>query len=764
MGGLSKGEVSSKQAEGMKSALRGAYYKIKRRLMFLAKPSAILLGTFVVALSPLFVVLPANATSYTFSGQITASDSTVPSGQLIVRLTSTDNSSNNASTNPDSNGNFSINVAADTYTVSIYHFYEPASHEYTEQTYTSADQVDLSQTSKVQNYELPTLATITVNVQDAYNNPLPNDQVLYAITTSSQNIPSNLNPDGYIVTEDGGGYTDSSGNATFPATIGQTIPVGNIQAYDPATSVYTIQNTSPLTVSGDTTLNLPSGPRPSSPNVSVAVGSDGWPVISWSTVSGATGYRLYRNNVNYANFDSSYTSFEDKSAPANIDSYVLYSYNANGSSLPSQTASLSFTPPPQNITYTSPRAGYVELSWSSVPGATSYNTYRNGTLIGSNSQAQFTDTNAPVGTDTYYATAVSPYGESSPSSSVSVTFTSVPPTITYSASPVANSSGWNNSSVTVTFTCSSSGSSITSCSSPVTLNNEGANQTVTGTATDSNGNTNSVTTSPINIDETPPTLSTPTWTANPMTTTQTTTVTIPVSDNLSGVSNGEYYLGTTDPGQGNGAAMTYGGGNLTASYSNMAAGIYTVNFRAKDNAGNWSPVTTDYLVVYDTSKSSADGHSSDIEPIFGSDVLPGLIQTGQKDKEHFAFTVKYKNGALDPASSAHFDYKTGTNCNNPNKATNCHSTVLDASSFDWMIINGTNNSQSTIQGSSTLTIDGTTTTNPFRIITTDGDLLNPTTNDQFEIQIFAPGANPNTAQPLYYMNDPLAKGNIVVKS
>ena len=420
-------------------------------------------------------------------------------------------------------------------------------------------------------------------------------------------------------------------------------------------------------------------------------------------------------------------------------------------------------PTPTNLRSSSP-ARYPNLSWSSVSGATSYNVYRNGTNISSSSTVSYTDNAAPEGTDTYYVTAVNSAGESIPSSNVTVLVDRTAPTITYTVSPAPNSSGWNNSPVTVTFNCSDNagGSGIASCSSPQTESADGT-YVLTGAATDNAGNTSSVTVT-INLDQTPPTLGIPAWTNNPMTASQSTTVTVPVSDNFSGVAKGEYYLGSADPGQGNGTAMIFSNGNLTTSFSNQTPGIYTINFRAEDNVGDWSPITIDYLVVYDTTKTSADGHSGDIEPIYGTDILPGLIQTGQKDKEHFAFTVKYKNGQLDPNSTIHFDYKTGSNCNNPNKATNCHETTIDASSITWMVINGTNNSVATIQGTATFTIDGTTTTNPFRVITTDGSLLNPQTTDHFELDIYTPNANPNTAQPIYHLSDPLAKGNVVVKA
>jgi streptogramin lyase len=169
---------------------------------------------------------------------------------------------------------------------------------------------------------------------------------------------------------------------------------------------------------------------------------------------------------------------------------------------------------------------YPYLSWDSVPGADSYNIYRNGSLIDTittSSTTFYTDYLAPEGNNSYYVTAVNTAGESGPSNTVSVL-----------------------------------------------------------------------------VDRTAPVLGIPSWTNNPMTTTQTASVSVPVTDNLSGVAYGEYYLGTTDPGQGSGTPMTLSNNNLTASFSGLTAGIYTVNFRAEDNAGNWSPVTTDYLSVYDS--------------------------------------------------------------------------------------------------------------------------------------------------------------------
>jgi streptogramin lyase len=74
---------------------------------------------------------------------------------------------------------------------------------------------------------------------------------------------------------------------------------------------------------------------------------------------------------------------------------------------------------PTNLTAQSPTATPA-LSWDAVAGATSYNIYRDGTLIGSSDIPAFTDTTATAGPYDYYVTAVNAYGESGPSNTVTV--------------------------------------------------------------------------------------------------------------------------------------------------------------------------------------------------------------------------------------------------------------------------------------------------------------------------------------------------------
>ena len=79
-----------------------------------------------------------------------------------------------------------------------------------------------------------------------------------------------------------------------------------------------------------------------------------------------------------------------------------------------------------------------------------------------------------------------------------------PPTITASVSSAPNSQGWYDQPVGISFSCADSLSGVATCSPATTLSSDGAGQTVTGTATDEAGNVATVTTGPINIDQTPP--------------------------------------------------------------------------------------------------------------------------------------------------------------------------------------------------------------------------------------------------------------------
>lgn len=97
------------------------------------------------------------------------------------------------------------------------------------------------------------------------------------------------------------------------------------------------------------------------------------------------------------------------------------------------------TPPsaPTNLAAASPTKQSPALSWSAVASATSYNVYRDGSLLGGTTSTTYTDNTAAEGTHSYSVTAVNADGESSPSNSINVVLDKTAPVVT--VTPVAGS-------------------------------------------------------------------------------------------------------------------------------------------------------------------------------------------------------------------------------------------------------------------------------------------------------------------------------------
>ena len=109
--------------------------------------------------------------------------------------------------------------------------------------------------------------------------------------------------------------------------------------------------------------------------------------------------------------------------------------------------------------------------------------------------------------ETTYSCSATSDGGSADQVDVKIKRDATKPSISGSASPVANSNGWNNTDVAVSFTCGDNLSGVASCGPNATLSSEGAGQSVTGTAVDNAGNSDSASVSNINIDKTDPDVS-----------------------------------------------------------------------------------------------------------------------------------------------------------------------------------------------------------------------------------------------------------------
>jgi fibronectin type 3 domain-containing protein len=191
-----------------------------------------------------------------------------------------------------------------------------------------------------------------------------------------------------------------------------------------------------------TTTNTPSGSAPSAPTgVTATVGSSSSITVSWSSVSGATSYKVYRatsasDSYTYIE-DSTSTSYTDAGLSANTTYYYKvsasngYGESAQSSSTYATTSgSSSGSAPsaPTGITATAASSSSITVSWSSVSGATSYKVYRatsvsdSYTYIEDSTSTSYTDAGLSANTTYYYKVSASNgYGESAQSSSTSAT-------------------------------------------------------------------------------------------------------------------------------------------------------------------------------------------------------------------------------------------------------------------------------------------------------------------------------------------------------
>jgi rhamnogalacturonan endolyase len=161
--------------------------------------------------------------------------------------------------------------------------------------------------------------------------------------------------------------------------------------------------------------------------------------VSWSPVSGAVGYILYRANStngpfsfpgNYIQSMTTTTYTDGNLATNTLYSYTVVAMNAGGVSGNSAVVS---TPPPVPATLGATAGNsQILLNWSASPSATSYTIKRGlssgseATILAGITGTSYTDTNLVNGTTYYYVvTAAGPGGTSGNSPEASATPSSV---------------------------------------------------------------------------------------------------------------------------------------------------------------------------------------------------------------------------------------------------------------------------------------------------------------------------------------------------
>jgi chitodextrinase len=200
---------------------------------------------------------------------------------------------------------------------------------------------------------------------------------------------------------------------------------GTSSAYaDPSSTTYSYSSSAyrpniQLLIAPTATVTVPSAPtnfkQTSSTSTSVT--------LSWSAVSGATGYKIYRDGTLLTTQTG--TTYTATISPFTSYTFGVSAYNSAGeSSKTTLTVYITVAPTaPTNLTVTATDYTSVSLSWSASSYADGYRIYRDGTLIATQTGTTYTDTGAlPDSTYTYKVEAYSDYGTASASVSASTPF------------------------------------------------------------------------------------------------------------------------------------------------------------------------------------------------------------------------------------------------------------------------------------------------------------------------------------------------------
>jgi hypothetical protein len=185
-------------------------------------------------------------------------------------------------------------------------------------------------------------------------------------------------------------------------------------------------------------------PKPAIPTGMVVAPGNNQVTVTWNTVAGATSYNIYRSSSQGQQGTKVGTSstllYVDSTALNGVTYYYEVTANnvaGEGPVSAQSTGVMPVTPvlPPNPPTGLSAIAGngQVTLAWTASTGSTSYNIYRStsqgsqGTNIGANTTASYTDTTVINGTTYYYeVTAANASGESPASTQSSAVTPAIP--------------------------------------------------------------------------------------------------------------------------------------------------------------------------------------------------------------------------------------------------------------------------------------------------------------------------------------------------
>jgi fibronectin type 3 domain-containing protein len=194
----------------------------------------------------------------------------------------------------------------------------------------------------------------------------------------------------------------------------------------------------------------PAAAAPGAPTGLSGQAGDTAATLTWTAVSGATSYKVYRGGVLKATVTS--PSYSDTGLTNGTTySYYVTAVKSGVESAASTTVTVTpvaVTPGVPSGVVAAPGNAQVTVSWTASANAQSYKVYRNGTLVGSPATTSFTDTGLTNGT-TYSYTVVAVNGSASSAASAAVTGTPMAPA---PAAPTGLSATAGNTQVALSWT------------------------------------------------------------------------------------------------------------------------------------------------------------------------------------------------------------------------------------------------------------------------------------------------------------------------
>ena len=156
---------------------------------------------------------------------------------------------------------------------------------------------------------------------------------------------------------------------------------------------------------------------PAAPTVTMTYSDSGKPKLTWSAVSGATSYRVYRSESRGTGYSllgtTTSTSYVNTGAAAGKTYYYrVKAVNSAGTSaysnIVSGRAKAAIPAAPRVTIGNSSASGKPQLTWAAVDGAAKYEIYRSTqqstgfTLLGTTTSTSYVNTGAAVGKTYYY--------------------------------------------------------------------------------------------------------------------------------------------------------------------------------------------------------------------------------------------------------------------------------------------------------------------------------------------------------------------------